>query len=94
MKLRGDALREVSFPVGGIGAGCIGLAGNGRLIDWEIFNHAGKGLGNGCSHFAVRAERNGRVEAARILHGDLLSDLSGERRGSDAMYYGFGWGPG
>lgn len=94
MKLRGEALREVSFPVGGIGAGCIGLAGNGRLIDWEIFNHAGKGLGNGCSHFAVRAEQNGRVEAARILHGDLLSDLSGERRGNDAMYYGFGWGPG
>lgn len=94
MKLQKEALREVSFPVGGIGAGCIGLAGNGRLIDWEIFNHAGKGLLNGCSHFAVRAEREGHVEAARILNGDLLSDFSGEHEGRDALFYGFGWGPG
>lgn len=93
MKLRKEALREVSFPVGGIGAGCIGLAGNGRLIDWEIFNHAGKGLRNGCSHFAVRAERDGRVETARILHGDLLTSFAGEREGLEAMFYGFGWGP-
>ena len=93
MKLEKEALREVSFPVGGIGAGCIGLAGNGRLIDWEIFNHAGKGLLNGCSHFAVRAERTGRVEAARILNGDLISGLSGEFEGRDAVYHGFGWGP-
>ena len=28
----------ISFPLGGIGAGCIGLAGNGALVDWEIFN--------------------------------------------------------
>ena len=93
MKLRKESLREVSFPVGGIGAGCIGLSGNGRLIDWEIFNHAGKGLLNGCSHFAVRAERNGRVETARILNGDLLSGFSGEHEGREALDHGFGWGP-
>lgn len=29
---------QISFPLGGIGSGCIGLAGNGRLIDGEIFN--------------------------------------------------------
>lgn len=93
MKLRNEYLREVSFPVGGIGAGCIGVAGNGRLIDWEIFNQAGKGRLNGCSHFAVRAERNGKTEAVRILNGDLTGALSGEREGRDAMYRGFGWGP-
>ena len=49
MKLSREYLREVSFPVGGIGAGCIGVAGNGRLTDWEIFNEAGKGRENGCS---------------------------------------------
>ena len=94
MKLSREYLREVSFPVGGIGAGCIGVAGNGRLTDWEIFNEAGKGRENGCSHFAVRAERNGKVEAARILAGDLAGDLSGRPEGPDAMFYGFGWGPG
>lgn len=30
----GRFLREISFPLGGIGADSIGLAGNGRLIDW------------------------------------------------------------
>lgn len=94
MKLRNEYLREVSFPVGGIGAGCIGVAGNGRLIDWEIFNCAGKGRKNGCSHFAVRAEKNGKVESVRILNGDLTTDLSGERSGRDAMFHGFGWGAG
>ena len=34
----GRALSEISFPLGGIGSGSIGLAGNGRLVDWEIFN--------------------------------------------------------
>lgn len=93
MKLKNENLREVSFPVGGIGAGCIGIAGNGRLIDWEIFNKPGKGCLNGCSHFAVKAERNGEVKAARILNGDLTSEFSGAFEGNDVLFHGFGWGP-
>ena len=34
----GEALREISFPLGGIGSGCVGLDGYGRLIDWQIEN--------------------------------------------------------
>ena len=93
MKLSGENLNEVSFPVGGIGAGCIGISGRGRLSDWEIFNHAGKGLGNGISHFAVRAECSGRTLAARILNGDLVHDLCGVNSDPDALFRGFGWGP-
>ena len=33
---RNEKTSQISFPLGGIGTGCIGLAGNGRLIDWEI----------------------------------------------------------
>ena len=83
--------REISFPLGGIGAGCIGLAGNGRLIDWEIFNRSAKGSFNGMSHFAVRAEHGGKVIDARILNGDLQSPFSGAM--GKAMFDGFGWGP-
>ncbi|MGE5557315.1 MAG: GH116 family glycosyl-hydrolase [Bacillota bacterium] len=68
---QGSKSREISFPLGGIGSGCIGLAGNGRLIDWEIFNRPNKGSVNGLSHFAVKAEKNGKVEDARILVGPL-----------------------
>ena len=43
----GPKTNQISFPLGGLGTGCIGLAGNGRLIDWEIFNKPNKGGING-----------------------------------------------
>ena len=87
---RGDQLNEISFPLGGIGTGSIGLAGNGRLIDWEIFNRPNKGSINGFSHFAVKAERGGEVVDARVLHGDLTGPLSGSLRSTWLHSYGFG----
>ena len=53
---RGAKTNQISFPLGGIGSGSIGLAGNGRLLDWEIFNRPNKGSVNGFSHFAIKAE--------------------------------------
>ena len=87
---RGAQLNEISFPLGGIGSGCIGLAGNGRLIDWEIFNRPAKGSVNGFSHFAVKAERAGEVVDARVLHGDLTGPLSGSMRSTWLDSFGFG----
>ena len=77
MKYSGEYTQLVSFPLGGIGSGCVGLGGNGRLIDWEIFNHASKGSVNGCSHFAVRALKDGKILDARILNGDLYGNYIG-----------------
>lgn len=45
----GAKTSQISFPLGGIGTGSIGLAGNGRLIDWEIFNRPNKLSFNGFS---------------------------------------------
>ena len=90
MKYVGNKTNEISFPLGGIGAGCIGLAGNGRLIDWEIYNRPNKGGPNGYSHFAVKAEQDGKLIDARILNGDLHSPYSGRHT---TMFKGFGWGP-
>ena len=87
---RGAQLNEISFPLGGIGSGSIGLAGNGRLIDWEIFNRPNKGSVNGFSHLAVKAERRGEVVDARVLHGDLPGPLSGSLRSTWLHSYGFG----
>ncbi len=57
----GNRTQEISFPLGGIGTGSIGLAGNARLIDWEIANLPNKGSVNGFSHFAIKAEHDGKI---------------------------------
>jgi len=88
---KGNKTREISFPIGGIGTGCIGLAGNGRLIDWEIFNRPNKGGINGISHFAVKAEANGRLLDARVLNGDLPPPYMGEF--NKPAFQSFGFGP-
>ncbi|MEM2936436.1 MAG: GH116 family glycosyl-hydrolase, partial [Candidatus Bathyarchaeia archaeon] len=88
---RGSKTKEISFPLGGIGSGCIGLAGNGRLIDWEIFNKPNKGSTNGFSHFAIKAEAGGKVLDTRVLNGDLLPPYTGEL--SKSVFQSFGFGP-
>lgn len=35
---RKDRQRTISFPVGGLGTGSIGIAGNGNFIDWQVYN--------------------------------------------------------
>ncbi len=87
---KGKYLREISFPLGGIGTGCIGLAGNGRLIDWEIFNRPNKGSFNGFTHFAIKAEKKGKLRDARIIQSDLPPPYSGPFSGSRFRTFGFG----
>jgi non-lysosomal glucosylceramidase len=91
----GPYTRQISFPLGGIGTGCIGLAGDGRLVDWEIANRPNKGSLNGFSHFAIKAEaENGRLLDARVLHGDLQpgshGTLSGKTTQTPFASFGFG----
>jgi non-lysosomal glucosylceramidase len=42
-RFRDEALREIAFPLGGIGTGTVALSGFGGLRDWEIFNRPSKG---------------------------------------------------
>src|SRR4051794_12673731 len=39
----GARLSQISFPLGGVGAGSIGLGGRGQLRDWQIFNRPDRG---------------------------------------------------
>jgi len=87
----GTQTSEISFPLGGIGSGCVGLAGNGRLVDWELFNKPNKGGSNEFSHFAIKAERNGKLLDARTVQGDLMGPRSGN--GASSGCAGFGFGP-
>ena len=37
-RFKGRQLQMISFPLGGVGAGSLGLGGRGQLVNWEIFN--------------------------------------------------------
>jgi uncharacterized protein (DUF608 family) len=90
----GPRLNNISFPLGGIGTGSLGLSGTGRFIDWEMFNRPDKGSVNGFSHFAVKAEDESRVIDVRALHGDLPPPYTGvPTPKAKGRYRGFGFGP-
>ncbi|MDY3071722.1 MAG: GH116 family glycosyl-hydrolase [Eubacteriales bacterium] len=84
--------RAIRFPLGGIGSGSVALSGEGRLVDWEIFNRPNKESTNGFTHFAVKAERDGQLVDARVVNGDLTDGFVG-RTGIVPLFNGFGYGP-
>ncbi len=91
MKYIGRYTQEISFPLGGIGTGSIGIGGDGRLVDWEIFNRPSKGSVNRYSHFAIRAIQNDKITAV-VLNGDMQKELTGQYNKHKWSWncYGFG----
>jgi uncharacterized protein (DUF608 family) len=87
----GAKTTQISFPLGGIGSGCIGLGGDGRLIEWEIFNRPAKGVNNGLSHFAVKAVSGGKLLDARALCGEMRPPY---RVGGERHYCAYAYSPG
>lgn len=72
-----ETLKQIVFPLGGIGAGSIGLAGNGKLVDCEIFNRPNRESAFGYTSFAVKAENDHEVLDYRVLTGDNCKDYIG-----------------
>ncbi|WP_052726590.1 GH116 family glycosyl-hydrolase [Devosia epidermidihirudinis] len=87
----GDRGRHLTFPLGGIGAGGLSITGGGRLVDWSIRNRPGLQTSNGYTHFAIKAEQNGKVLDARVLNGPYEGDPTGSP-GTRRFFDGFGWG--
>lgn len=92
MKFKGEETREIIFPIGGIGTGSIGLAGDGHLMDWEIYNIQAKGSINPRTHFAVKAIEDDKV-STRVVMGDIQKDFMGQRGQWAAHSFGYGYGP-
>jgi len=90
MKYVGKNTSQISFPLGGIGAGSIGLAGNGSLVDWEIFNRPNKESILGNTHFAIKVEDENKVLDARIINSDKLPPYQGI---TNIHFGGIGFGP-
>src|SRR5262245_34780833 len=76
-RYEGAQLREIAFPLGGIGTGTISLGGRAELRDFEIFNRPAKGFNPPYSFFALRAQAGGQPAVTRILEGVLQPSYSG-----------------
>jgi uncharacterized protein (DUF608 family) len=87
----GERSRYVRFPLGGIGAAGFSISGSGRLVDWSMRNRPALQGFNGYSHFAIKAEQDGKLLDARVLNGPYDEDPSGGP-GLRPMFDGFGHG--
>ena len=87
-----DYLQEIAFPLSGIGSGGLSISGIGSLVDWELTGRANKRSVNEYSHFAIKAERDGKVLDARVLHGDLTGCLIGSQEAAHHHSWGYGQG--
>lgn len=72
-----DALREIAFPLGGIGTGTVSLGGYGNLRDWEILNRPSKGSVLPFTFAAIRVEGTGIPVNIRVLERERLPPFSG-----------------
>ena len=62
---KGVYLNEISFPLGGIGTGSIGLSGRGSLKDFEIFNRPNVGSWFPKTFPMIRLKENGKNPICR-----------------------------
>lgn len=75
---RGDALREIAFPLGGIGTGTVSLGGYGNLRDWEIFNRPNKGGTLPFTFAALRLEGGGlKKPLIRVVERQPMPPFTG-----------------
>jgi non-lysosomal glucosylceramidase len=76
-QFRGRQLQMISFPLGGVTAGSIGLGGRGQLCDWEIRNHPHKGYRPPYAFPAIWVQVGSAEPVARVLEARLQSPYEG-----------------
>lgn len=77
----GANLREIAFPLGGIGTGCVSLDGRGGLRDWEIFNRPNKNTLMETTFPALWVKQDGEEPQAMTVLGPRVKDWVGEGSG-------------
>src|SRR5271165_3519517 len=77
-RYRGQQLRMISFPLGGVAAGSIGLGGRGQLVNWEIFNRPNKGYRPSYAFPSIWAQTGTERPVARVLESRILPPYEGQ----------------
>ncbi len=75
---RGQELKMISFPLGGVAAGSLGLGGRGQLRDWEIFNRPNQGFSPHYAFPAIWVQSGKAKPVARVLEARILPPYQGE----------------
>jgi hypothetical protein len=70
-------LKEIAFPLGGIGTGTVSLGGRGDLRDWEIFNKPNKGKSLPFTFVALWARPDGEEPVTRLVQSPLQPPFTG-----------------
>ncbi len=73
----GRQLRMISFPLGGVAAGSIGLGGRGQLDNWEIFNRPNKGFRPSYAFPSIWAQAGGAKPVAHVLEARIQPPYEG-----------------
>lgn len=73
----GAQTKMISFPLGGIGAGSLGLGGRGQLRDWEIFNKPQKGNSPQYAFASIWAQQGSNTPVARVLEARIAPPYEG-----------------
>ena len=77
-QFRDRQLKMISFPLGGVAAGSIGLGGRGQLCNWEIFNRPNKGFRPPYAFASIWVRTGGEKPVARVLESRLLPPYEGQ----------------
>src|SRR5947209_4998752 len=74
----GPQLAMISYPLGGIGAGSIGLGGRGQLRDWEIFNRSDKGNSLPYAFPSIWVQAEGSEPITHVLEARIEPPYQGQ----------------
>ncbi|MCX7935018.1 MAG: GH116 family glycosyl-hydrolase, partial [Planctomycetota bacterium] len=85
-RYRGEYLRCVAMPLGGIGTGSVSLGGRGDLRDWEIVNRPAKGFAPRYTFFALYAKAGKAPAAVRVLEGEIPPPYAGAFGVGETMF--------
>jgi non-lysosomal glucosylceramidase len=77
-QFRGRQLKMISFPLGGVAAGSLGLGGRGQLYNWEIFNRSNIGFRPPYAFASIWAQTGNQKPIARVLESRLLPPFEGQ----------------